>query len=384
MQVKKWLRMFVVMLWVFSIHVSACDALQRIVPETSKETVIAAYLQNKSLDPVEGVWSAAVNGNSWEVAIIKNPSTTLYKTWQYVGIVVNPLDLEAKIGEVKIALNKTAAEGVYSGTYVVQTGGAWGTQTHTATNFMTTQANMMQASVPAVGALTLVKVSDSPGKPAGKGPAKGIATGTGFFVTPSVIITNHHVIADAKKVEVTYLNEYTLSAKVLSKDAKNDIAVLEVTGLESKVIPLPMGTAKSVKEGERVYTIGFPMSSVLGTNHKISEGIINSLTGMHDDPTRFQISIPIQHGNSGGPLITNDGRVIGITSASLNTAYFIQKTGSAPQNVNFAVKADYILPIVDLSGAKVQLMEPGTVLLDPVKIMDVGKKAVVFIKSYLE
>ena len=133
-----------------------------------------------------------------------------------------------------------------------------------------------------------------------------------------------------------------------------------------------------------LYTIGFPMSSVLGTNHKISEGIINSLTGMHDDPTRFQISIPIQHGNSGGPLITNDGRVIGITSASLNTAYFIQKTGSAPQNVNFAVKADYILPIVDLSGAKVQLMEPGTVLLDPVKIMDVGKKAVVFIKSYLE
>ena len=367
-------------LLVFSIHVSSCDALQRIVPETTKEAVISTYLQNKSLDPVEGVWSATVNGNSWEVAIIKNPSTTLYKTWQYVGIVTNPLDLDAKIGEVKVALNKTAAEGVYSGTYVVQSGGAWGTQYHMATNFMTTQANMMQASVTDVGAITLVKLSSSPSKPA----ATGTATGTGFFVTPSVVITNHHVIADAKRVEVTFLNEYTLSAKVLSKDAKNDIAVLEVIGLESKVVPLPLGTARTVREGERVYTIGFPMSGVLGTNHKISEGIINSLTGMHDDPTRFQISIPIQHGNSGGPLVTSDGRAVGITSASLNTAYFIQKTGSAPQNVNFAVKADYILPIVDLSGVKVQLVEPGNVLLDPVKIMDVGKKAVVFIKAYRE
>lgn len=374
------LRTVLVFLLVFSVGLSSCDALQRIVPETTKEALVAKYLQNKPLDSVEGIWLATVNGNSWEIAIIKNPSQNIYKEWQYVGVVTAPMNLEGKVGEVKIALNKTAAEGVYAGMYVVQSGGSWGSQYPNATNFLTPQANMLQATVTEVGGVSLVKMATA-NAPAPK-PATGAATGTGFFVTPAIVITNHHVVANAKRVEVTFQNEYTLAAKVLSKDATNDIAVLEISGLETKVAPLPLGSARSVREGERVYTIGFPLSGTLGTNHKISEGIINSITGMKDDPTRFQISIPIQPGNSGGPLITSDGRVVGITSSGLNSAYFLQNTGNAPQNVNFAIKADYILPIIDVAGAKVQVAEAGAAVLDPVKIMEIGKKAVVFIKSY--
>ncbi|WP_371381634.1 S1C family serine protease [Sporomusa aerivorans] len=376
-----YLKILIFTVLVVLLTITPCFALKRVVPEATKEDVINKYLRNRTLDSVEGVWSFTVNGYYGEVAIVKTPSE-VYKEWTYVGIIVNGQKSFGKIGEAKIVLNKTAIPGIYTGAYVVQANNIWAQQSLEAVNLTTTQPNVMQANVPYLGLVSFIRIDNI--NPTGGGVIGGTSTGTGFFITPAVVVTNYHVVANAKKIEVTFQNDYTIMAKVIGKDEANDIAVLSVEGLEKRVIPLTLGTTSTIKEGEKVYTIGFPLSNDLGTRHKISEGLVNGLTGLKDDPTVFQISIPIQPGNSGGPLISSDGRVIGITSSGLNSVYYLRKAGTVPQNVNFAVKSDYILPVLNVVGVNAERQNKINRTLDPITIMDIGKSAVVYIKSYRE
>ena len=131
-------------------------------------------------------------------------------------------------------------------------------------------------------------------------------------------------------------------ASVQAKDSQNDIAVLKLSKSPSTPIPdLKFGDSSKVRPGDKVFTIGYPASSILGKNQKITDGIISSVTGINDDPTMFQITVPIQPGNSGGPLFNQKGEVIGITTASLSLNA-IQSLGAVPQNVNYAIKSSFV------------------------------------------
>ena len=91
--------------------------------------------------------------------------------------------------------------------------------------------------------------------------------------------------------------------------------------------------------GEDVFTIGYPMNSVMGNNYKVTNGIISSLSGMSDDIRYMQISVPLQPGNSGGPLFNKNGNIMGITSAKLNG----KAIGTSIENVSYAIKAIYLI-----------------------------------------
>ena len=75
---------------------------------------------------------------------------------------------------------------------------------------------------------------------------------------------------------------------------------------------------------------------------RLTDGIINSLTGIENDPRTFQISIPVQAGNSGGPLLNMKGKVVGIVTAKLSASEVFKWTGDLPQNVNYAIKTPYL------------------------------------------
>jgi S1-C subfamily serine protease len=79
----------------------------------------------------------------------------------------------------------------------------------------------------------------------------------------------------------------------------------------------------------------------------MTKGEISSTTGIQDDPRQFQISVPVQPGNSGGPLFDTSGNVVGIVVAKLNAALMVEHTGDLPQNVNYAVKSAYLLPLLE-------------------------------------
>jgi S1-C subfamily serine protease len=172
-----------------------------------------------------------------------------------------------------------------------------------------------------------------------------VATGTGFlFSSSDYVITSYHVVHGAKSIRVRLINGERIDATVALKDTNNDIAILKLSQTPtSRQNIITLGDSSSVKTGDRVFTYGFPLVDLLGdAEPRYSEGFINSLSGMSNDPRLFQVSIPIQPGNSGGPVFNEKGELIGIATSSIDADKTKQVFGSIPQNVNFAIKSSYI------------------------------------------
>lgn len=178
--------------------------------------------------------------------------------------------------------------------------------------------------------------------------------GTGFLLSKSgLVVTNNHVIEGRSDFTVLLPQGSAFKAKVVLKDEKNDIAFIKLESFEyeknySSDIPYGLVDSKTVKIGEDVLTLGYPLGDILGKSVKLSTGKVNALYGLQDDPRLFQISNPIQPGNSGGPLINSNGELVGIVVASLNAKYFYETIEVIPQNVNFSIKSDYLLNLVSM------------------------------------
>lgn len=186
-------------------------------------------------------------------------------------------------------------------------------------------------------------------------PATGGQFGTGFAVTPDgYLVTCAHVVADAKQV-VVHHHGHVLGASVVTLDKNNDLALLRVNGWRGNY--LAIADAASVRIASDVIAAGFPDPNVLGKNPKVSKGIVNATSGIRDDPRHLQISVPLQPGNSGGPVFSPTGQVVGVVTAGLNFENRMQEGGYIPQSVNYALKSNYIFPL--LASARVPLPNPG-------------------------
>jgi S1-C subfamily serine protease len=177
-------------------------------------------------------------------------------------------------------------------------------------------------------------------------------TGSGFIVNEDgLVVTNYHVIKGKENIKVYLPYEgLQLKAELLLKDDNNDIAILRMDSYPRNRVSIPYGLGHSydIKVGQDVFTVGFPLGEILGQHSKLSSGKVNSLYGVLDNPTLIQISNPIQPGNSGGALFNRKGEIIGIVISSLNANYFYESANVIPQNVNFAVKVDYLNALISM------------------------------------
>jgi S1-C subfamily serine protease len=189
----------------------------------------------------------------------------------------------------------------------------------------------------------------------GTGPSGGGTTapeesrtashGTGFAVSPDgLILTAWHVIDGAKNVIVACPGRKPLSAAITQVSRNLDLATVTVpiSGLSY----LSFADVR-IRPGDTVFTIGFPVPDILGREPKYTDGAISALSGPGGEASFLQISVPVQPGNSGGPLVDNAGRVVGVVTASAAIAPFLRSTGTLPQNVNWAVKAEYAKPLLN-------------------------------------
>lgn len=165
--------------------------------------------------------------------------------------------------------------------------------------------------------------------------AKGNGSGT-IVTTSGYILTAAHVVSGSTSVTVV-TKQGSRKAKVIKVDEANDVAVLKID--EGTYPALPVVSSRQAKMGQPVATIGFPNVNIQGFSPKVTRGEISSLNGPGDDPRKWQISVPVQPGNSGGPLLDENGNVIGIVVARL--------VGGMAQNVNYAVKSSYALGLLD-------------------------------------
>ena len=143
------------------------------------------------------------------------------------------------------------------------------------------------------------------------------STGTGFVIdAEGHILTNHHLVGDARTVRVSFEDDRSVTADVLGSDAANDLALLKVDPGAATLHPLSLGDSKTARVGDPVIAIGNPF----GLARTLTTGVVSALQRQLTGPNGFtiqhviQTDAPINPGSSGGPLLDADGRVIGITS----------------------------------------------------------------------
>lgn len=169
------------------------------------------------------------------------------------------------------------------------------------------------------------------------------SSGTGFAIsTNGLIVTNYHVIEGASNILVTNSLEFSkrYKAEILLTDKINDLAILRVSDVSFKELSsIPYVIRTSLSDvGERVFALGFPLISSMGLEVKLTDGVISSKTGFKGDVTTYQISAPVQPGNSGGPLFDSKGNLIGVINAKHKFA----------ENASYAIKASYLKNLIDL------------------------------------
>ncbi|MBM4362087.1 MAG: trypsin-like peptidase domain-containing protein [Deltaproteobacteria bacterium] len=181
---------------------------------------------------------------------------------------------------------------------------------------------------------------------AGGAGERTVSQGTGFRVDAGgLILTANHVVEHWKNVSVQCGREERTVARVVKRDAQHDLALLRTDQPGSTFLPLGYSAAAAL--GEQVFTVGFPVSQVLGREPKFTEGTISALKGVQDSDDLFQVSVPIQPGNSGGPLVGKAGNVIGVITSTASVRVFFEATGALPQGVNWAVKSDLAYGLVN-------------------------------------
>ena len=150
-------------------------------------------------------------------------------------------------------------------------------------------------------------------------PTQGSGSGS-IINAKGYILTNHHVVADAQKLEVTLADGSKWPAKLIGSDPDNDLAVIKIDAPKEKLKVVSMGDSKNLRIGQKVLAIGNPF----GLQRTLTTGIISSLgrTIRSEAGTLIedviQTDAAINPGNSGGPLLNSDGEIIGINSAILS------------------------------------------------------------------
>lgn len=206
------------------------------------------------------------------------------------------------------------------------------------------------------------------------------SSGSGAIISAAgYVLTAAHVVADAENITVVTV-QGTRHATVVSLDKANDLAVLKIEGGTYAI--LPVGPSRHIRLGQNVSTIGFPNVSIQGFSPKVTRGEVSSLNGVGDDPRSWQISVPVQPGNSGGPLLDENGNLIGVVVAKLGLKA-AQITGDVPQNVNYAVKSAYALallePYLDGKSPEVNISGPKPGFEDMVAK---AQKSIVLVLAY--
>lgn len=167
-----------------------------------------------------------------------------------------------------------------------------------------------------------------------------IGTGSGFITNQGHwVVTNRHVVENADRIivrngtgKIRHVAKYFL-------DEQDDIALLYLDEPYPAEYSVEMTDIIDPTGGDELFVMGFPLTSVLGSHHpSITEGIVSKEAGFGDMPNHFLLTANLNEGNSGGPIFSRDGRVLGIAVAKLDKTKVLETTGMLPEDVNVGIK----------------------------------------------
>ena len=210
-------------------------------------------------------------------------------------------------------------------------------------------------------------------------PIEKVSAGTGFFVnSDGTMVTNAHVVENCASIRVTTPTSAIAAATIIARDIRNDLALLR-TGLAANKTAVFRPT---IRLGESVEAFGYPLTNVLATSGNFTLGNVSALVGIGDDSRYLQISVPVQPGNSGGPLLDQSGSLVGVVSAKLNAlATMVATNGAIPENVNFAIKGAIVISFLDANGVTYS-SAMGSQPMQPADLADRAKAISAFIECH--
>ena len=288
------------------------------------ETTFKEYFSSSNYTPLEGVYE----GDTYKVGV-KSHNENYYLV--YLSGALNTRDW--KSGDIKAVLEPTATPAIYKAKWYDK----WKQIMKSTVIF---KEGLMTVYAEDIATDQYLKLY-----PALSGQQETESnewSGTGFALKDGYVVTNYHVVDGAQTITIKGVKgDFNKSyiAEVIGSDKINDLALLKISDPSFQgfgTIPYSI-TSTTSEVGEDVFVLGYPLISTMGDEIKLTTGIISSKTGYQGDVALYQISAPIQPGNSGGPLFDKKGNIIGVVSAK----------HSGAENVGYAIKSSYLRNLVE-------------------------------------
>jgi S1-C subfamily serine protease len=306
------------------------------------ELTLRDYYQRNMKDTREGIYEEfASEGTKYKLGLIKDVAC-----FKLIFLSSNNPNEILKVGNVKAELISTADENLFKAKWIMANGRP------DEDNYITFKDNLMVHLWADNSKETWIKLFPTVTEQTPQNPQYA-SSGTGFLISSEgYIVTNHHVIKDANSITVRGLNgdfNKSVSAKLVIEDINNDLAIIKTDEYQTPSLTEPpfIISSKKVEPGNSVFCLGYPLRATMGEEVKITNGIISSNSGFMGDITSYQISAPVQPGNSGGPLFDDKGNLVGIINAK----------HSGAENVSYAVKSGYLLNLINSASISIKLQQ---------------------------
>lgn len=234
-------------------------------------------------------------------------------------------------------------------------------------------ATEFAVAAPAKPAVAKPVAAAAPGESNSSTPKRTTGkSGTGFVISSNGhVVTNQHVVDGCGDIQGNLSGEAPVKLRLVSSDETNDLALLQAPRPFKEMATI---RDKAIRPGDSVVAIGYPFHGLLTSDFTVTTGIVSSLSGILNDTRYLQISAAVQPGNSGGPLLSTGGEVVGMVAAKLNALKFAKATGNIPENINFAIKTGALRDFLDNSVVSYQTADAKTEL----KTSDIARNARAF------
>ena len=310
------------------------------VPLDQLDAIKTAAVQQSVLDPICGLVRGPGYGDDGLVAVVHTADSS---PWKYQAVVVEYRNPRV-IGEIDFYL-LPAGDGKYDGQmrwwnsrgYPFEISKCEVVRKASSSAVLTSSVWGTSQSLP----LRLISQESRSQKEA---DLPSMSSGTGWIEEHGLVVTNCHVISQAKSLRVYLGDGRQASAAVVASDTVNDLALLKVD-----IDALPLGIRvrdAAAALGEDILTLGYPLTRLLGDSLKVGRGSISAINGLEGNATHLQIDAPVHPGNSGGPVLAMDGQVVGVIVARMKDGVVLRESGVLPQNINYAIKAAYVRPLL--------------------------------------
>lgn len=310
----------------------------------TSESAIERTIDNEN-DGIVGIYEDASDGEN-KVGVVK------YGTSYRILYISGSSNRCRQTGHVKADLRPTATVGLYKGKWYM-------TDFSENNSCMATFDGMKMDIIVDDQKMMFVKMYPTKDNSTVSTNTAEKWSGTGWAIGTGYIATNYHVVDGARTIAIKGVGgdlSCGYTAEVVATDKTNDIAVLKIIDSHFKgfgTIPYAV-SGRIADKGEGIFVLGYPMTQVLGNEVKYTAGEINSRTGFQGDVATYQISAPVTHGNSGGPMFDNRGNVIGIVNSGITDK-------EIAENVGYAIKVSYLKILIESAGLNITLPQNNTI-----------------------